>query len=341
MRKLLIVFGLMIVGAMLFSACVAPAAAPAEAPAEEAAATEGDAEIIVGLITKTDSNPFFVKLKEGAEIQAAEQGVTLMTAAGAFDGDNETQITAVENMVNAGADGILILANQSAAIVSTIEKAREAGVLFIALDTPLDPMDATDALFATDNFQAGVLIGEYAKAAIGDTAPVIAMMDGTEGTTVSQLRHDGFLEGFGIEEGDPMIVCAQATNGTLDIAQTSMENCLTANPDINVVYTVNEPAALGADTALKAAGVEDVVMVSVDGSCLGVRAIAEGQIDANSQQYPLLMATMGVDAITNYVRNGTEVSGYTDTGVTLIAGDALEGVDSESIEYGLENCWGE
>ena len=186
-----------------------------------------------------------------------------------------------------------------------------------------------------------MLIGQYAKAAIGDTPPVIALMDGTESTTVSQLRHDGFLSGFGIEEGDPMIVCAQATNGTQDIAQTAMENCLTANPDINVVYTINEPAAFGADTALKAAGVEDVIMVSVDGGCAGVRGVVEGQIDATSQQYPLLMASMGVDAIVDYVQNGTEVSGYTDTGVKLIAGTPVEGVESEDSEYGLANCWGE
>ena len=116
MRRLLTVFGLMIVVVMMFGACVAPAAAPA---AEEAAA-EGDAEIIVGLITKTDSNPFFVKMKEGAEEEAETMGATLMTAAGNFDGDNESQVTAIENMVNAGVAGILITANDSVAIIPTI-----------------------------------------------------------------------------------------------------------------------------------------------------------------------------------------------------------------------------
>ena len=107
MRRLLTVFGLMIVVVMMFGACVAPADAPAaDAPAEEAAA-EGDGEIIVGLITKTDSNPFFVKMKEGAVAQAEAQGATLMSAAGNFDGDNASQVTAIENMVNAGAAGIL------------------------------------------------------------------------------------------------------------------------------------------------------------------------------------------------------------------------------------------
>ena len=199
-------------------------------------------------------NPFFVKMEEGATKEAAAKGIKLLTAAGAFDGDNEGQVTAIENMINAGVKGLLITANDSTAIVPTIQKARDAGMLVIALDTPLDPADASDALFATDNVKAGVLIGQYAKAALGDAPAKIAMLDGTAGTTVSQQRHDGFLQGFGIAEGDPAIVCQGDTNGMIDKAQPVMENCLTANPDINVVYTVNEPAAFGANTALKAAG---------------------------------------------------------------------------------------
>jgi fructose transport system substrate-binding protein len=312
-----------------------------EAAAEEAApAAEGDAQ--VALITKHRGNPFFVKMEEGATQEAEAKGLKLLTAAGEFDGDNEGQVTAIENMINAGVKGILITANDSTAIVPTIQKARDAGVLVIALDTPLDPADATDALFATDNVQAGRLIGQYAKAAMGDTPAKIAMLDGTAGTTVSEQRRNGFMEGFGITVDDPQIVCQADTNGMIDRAQPAMENCLTANPDINVVYTVNEPAAFGANTALQAAGTaENVVVVSVDGGCEGVRGVQDGRIDATSQQYPLKMASMGVDAIADYIANGTKVSGYTDTGVTLITGTPVEGVDSQDVEYGLANCWGE
>ena len=84
-----------------------------------------------------------------------------------FDGDNAGQVTAIENMVAAGAKAILITPSDTKAIVPAIKKARAAGVLVIALDTPTDPKDATDALFATDNFKAGLLIGQYAKAAMG------------------------------------------------------------------------------------------------------------------------------------------------------------------------------
>jgi fructose transport system substrate-binding protein len=278
-------------------------------------------------------------------------GATLLTAAGAFDGDNEAQVTAIENMVNAGAKGILITPSDTRAIVPAIQKARDAGVIVIALDTPTDPQDATDALFATDNFQAGLLIGQYAKAAMGDTEPIIAALDLAPGITVGTLRHNGFIAGYGLADVDaavtdyvnpPQVVCSQDTQGNQAKGQTAMENCLTANPDINLVYTINEPAAFGAYTALQNAGREnDVLIVSVDGGCTGVEGVVSGEIDATSQQYPLIMATMGVEAVVEYAQTGEAPSGYTDTGVTLITDNPQEGVSSEDTTFGLENCWGE
>ncbi len=316
----------------------------------ESADTDGEDEIIVGLITKTETNPFFVKMKEGAQAKADELGVTLLTAAGTFDGDNESQVTAIENMVNAGAQGILITPSDTRAIVPAIERAREAGVIVIALDTPTDPQDATDALFATDNFQAGFLIGQYAKAAMGDTPMVIATLDLPPGISVGTLRHNGFMAGAGLADVDasaadyatsPEVVCSQDSKGDQTLGQTAMENCLTANPDINVVYTINEPAAFGAYTAIQNAGLEDqILIVSVDGGCPGVQGVVDGQIAATSQQYPLRMASLGVEAVVGYAQTGSGPTGYTDTGVTLITDNPVDGVESEDTEFGLANCWG-
>ncbi|MCC7022281.1 MAG: sugar ABC transporter substrate-binding protein [Thermomicrobiales bacterium] len=317
-------------------------------------ASAQDKEIIVGLITKTETNPFFVKMKEGAQKAAEADGAKLLTAAGAFDADNAGQTTAIENMVTAGAQGILITPGDTKAIVPAIEKARQAGVLVIALDTPTEPMDATDALFATDNFKAGLLIGEYAKAVMGDKTPVIATIDGSTGVSVSVLRHNGFLAGYGLGEGGAtptadmstfapasQVVCSQDADGDQAKSQTAMENCLQANGDINVVYTINEPAARGVYTALKAAGKEkDVLIVSVDGGCDGVRMIEAGELAATSQQYPLKMAQEGVDAVVNFVKTGEKPTGYHDTGVTLITNNPQPGIDSKDTKFGLENCWG-
>jgi len=308
---------------------------------ESGTASSGSGDVKVGLITKTDTNPFFVKMKEGAEKSAKAEGVELMTAAGKFDGDNAGQVTAIENMVAAGVKGILITPSDSKAIVPALEKAKAKGVLVIALDTPTDPESAVDALFATDNLKAGELIGEYAKAAMQGKDAKIATLDLAPGVSVGVQRHNGFLKGFGIKEGDPSVVCSQDTGGDQAKGQTAMENCLQKEPGINVVYTINEPAALGAYTALKAKGREkDVLIVSVDGGCTGTEAVKGGTIAATSQQYPLKMAAEGVKAVVTYAKDGKKASGYTDTGVTLITDKAQDGVTSKDTAYGLENCWG-
>ena len=130
------------------------------------------------MITKTESNPFFVKMREGAQAKADELGVELRSFAGEFDGDNDAQVTAIEDLISAGAAGFMITPSDTVAIVPTIEEAREAGLVVIALDTPLEPIDAADATFATDNFRAGELIGQWAAASIEDPdAAKIAMLD--------------------------------------------------------------------------------------------------------------------------------------------------------------------
>jgi fructose transport system substrate-binding protein len=306
--------------------------------------------IKVGLITKTDTNPFFVKMKEGASKQAKALGATLLSAAGKIDGDAATQITAIENMVSAGVKGILITPSNDS-VIPAIKKARAKGVLVIALDTAPNPPTAVDALFATNNFTAGVLIGKYAKKLFAGKTPKIAMLDLFPGPSVGYLRHNGFLSGFcakGVSPKDstkydtaPQVVCNADTSGDQAKGQTAMETCLQKSPDINLVYTINEPAAAGAYTALKNAGkAGKVTIVSIGGGCAGVRNVKAGVIAATSQQYPLKMASLGIAAIVNFAKTGKKVSGHTDTGVNLITSKPLPGGPSKGLAFGLANCWG-
>ena len=300
------------------------------------------AKIKVGLITKDVTNPFFVKMKQGAQAQAKKLGADLKYAAGKSSSDNAGQITAIENMTTQGVKGILITVADGKAENGAIAKARKAGVLVIALDSPTTPKSATNALFATNNFNAGVLIGKYARAATKGKSVTIAMLDEHAGSSVGALRHNGFLKGFGIKGSSKLIACVGNGEGQTAPSQTAMENCLQKNPNINVVYTINEPSAAGAWNALKNAGKKQngVTVVSVDGGCAGVRNVKAGIIDATSQQYPLKMAALGVKAVVTYAKTGKKAKGYTDTGVNLIAKKAVAGVKSKTVAYGLANCWG-
>ncbi len=310
------------------------------------------------LITKTDTNPFFVKMKEGATAKAAEIGVDLKSYAGKIDGDSESQVAAIETCIADGAKGILITASDTAGIVPAVKKARDAGILVIALDTPLEPADAADATFATDNLLAGELIGKWAAATLGDKAKdaKVAFLDLTPSQpTVDVLRDQGFMKGFGIDvkdinkigdEDDPRIVGHDVTNGNEEGGRKAMENLLQKDPGINVVHTINEPAAAGAYEALKAVGMEKgVLIVSVDGGCPGVKNVEAGIIGATSQQYPLLMASLGVEAIKKFADTGekpkpTEGKSFFDTGVALVTDKPAPGVDSISVKEGTDKCWG-
>ena len=303
---------------------------------------------IVGLITKTDTNPFFVKMKEGAQRRPTQQGLELQSFAGKQDGDNEAQVQAIENLISAGAKGILITPSDSKAIVPSIDKAKQAGMLVIALDTPTDPADAVDATFATDNYQAGLLIGQWAKAkfdAEGKQAK-IAMLDlNANQVSVDVQRDQGFLEGFGIDvaDNDP----DRRRDRPADRRPRRDRRRRGRRPDRD-----GEPAAEG---PVDQPGLHD--QRAGRGRCVpGAQGGRQGegrhhrlgrrrlpgrrrrQGRARSapprMQFPLKMAQMGVEAVAAFAKDGTkpeatEGKDFVDTGVTLITDQPQAGVDGQ------------
>jgi fructose transport system substrate-binding protein len=312
-------------------------------------------KIIVGLITKTNANPFFAKMKEGAESKAKELGVDFRSFAGKYDGDNEGQVDAIERLVNTGAKAILITPSHTKAIVPSVERARKAGILVIALDTPLDPPTAADATFATDNQKAGELIGAWAAKTLGDKAKDarIAYVDAlVEQPSVDRLRDSA---------SQRVLASRTRTGSSTDMRPTSpssaingaearqgraaLETLLQKDPNINVVYTINEPTAAGAHGALRAADKAKGAIVSVDGGCPGVKNVAAGVIGATAQQYPLLMASMGVEAAVEYAQTGKKPEpsaglDFFNAGVSLVTDKPVEGAPSISPKEGLAKCWG-
>ena len=344
------------------SAASSPAASGG-AGSSSAAVPDGD-PVSVTLITKDSTNPFWIAMQEGAQ-KAVDglSGVTLTIAAGKADGDEQGQVDAIEQSIARGDKGILVTPN-GPAVNPAIEKARAAGLFVIALDTPPDPADTVDITFATDNFAAGNLVGEWAKGQLAGGKATIALLDAFNDKiiTVDVNRDQGFLSGMGIDVADKTvkgdeaksgsydggeyeIACQEASQATPDGGKTAMETCLSGNPDINVVYTINEQAAIGAASALAAAGKTDTLVVSVDGGCEGVSNVKNGTIGATSQQYPLLMAQLGVNAIVTIARGGaapavTEGLDFYDTGVALVTDKPVDGVESIDTTEGTELCWG-
>src|ERR671921_475862 len=322
----------------------------------------GDAAVGVTLITKDSTNPFFVAMQKGAKADAAKNNVALTVASGKQDGDEQGQVQAIENAIAKGEKGIVITPN-GPGVNSAIKEARDSGLYVIALDTPPDPPDTVDITFATDNFKAGELIGQWAKAQMKGKKATIALLDlfNDKVVSVDYNRDQGFLTGMGIDTKDKKkngdeaksgsydggqytIACNEPTQGAEDGGRTAMENCLNKNPDINVVYTINEPSAIGANNALKAAGKDKgAIVVSVDGGCAGVKSVGSGVIGATSQQYPLKMAQLGVQAVSKYAKDGTTPTTslgleFFDTGVALVTDKQAAGVKSITSAEGLKVC---
>ena len=332
----------------------------------EASGDAGGDKIAVTLITKTSTNPFFIAMQEGAKAAGEKNGVSITTAAGKSDGDTDTQVKAIEAAVARGDKGILITPT-GPAVNSAIDNARNADLYVIALDTPTDPPDVADITFATDNFAAGELIGKWAADQMDGKKATIALLDlnNKQIVTVDYNRDQGFLTGMGIDVkdkakngdedktgkytggkgGDYEIVCNEPTLGAADTGKTAMENCLSKNKSINLVYTINEPSAGGAAEALRDAGVKATI-VSVDGGCdPGLKLVKDGTIGATSQQYPVKMAELGVEAIKTIEEGGEKPANtagkeFYDTGVALVTDEKAEGVDSISVAEGEKLCWG-
>ena len=345
-------------------------AAPADSAVASEAAPAGD--VAVSLITKDSTNPFFVAMQNGAKQAAEKLGIQLTVASGKEEGDDAGQIAAIENAVAQGQKGILITP-MSVNVNDAIKKARDAGLYVIALDTPTDPPDVVNITFATDNCLAGEAIGQWAAGKMGGQKAIIAelVIFNDRVVSVDYCRANGFLKGMGIEVpdlmkmdgsaktgkyttgkgGDYEIVCLEATGANEEGGQKGMEPCLSKTPNINLVYTINEPTAAGAANALKAAGRsigKDVVIVSVDGGKAGVENVKAGIIGATSQQYPLLMADKGVQAIYDFATKGTEAmvtegKAFFDTGVNLCTDDpqtTVTAAPQKDAQYCLDNAWG-
>lgn len=297
--------------------------------------------IIVGFLVKTLTNPYFVAMQPVAQAEAKKMGVQLVYEAGKYDGDNATQTSQIDDLITRGAKAIVLIPNLSAGIVPAVKRATAKGISVIALDTATDPASAVTSFIATDNYEAGILNGLWARKlfAASGQKPVIALLEGTPGSEVNTDRMQGFLNGFGLTS-KASVVSDQITNGDQTKGQTAMENVLTAHPNVNLVWTINEPAALGAATAIKSHGMQGkVTIVSMDGGCRGIRGVRDGLISTDVMQFPSQMAKLGVDYAAR-AASGKKIPPIVDTGEILITKSPQPFVPNNTIPFGLSTCWG-
>ncbi|MBV9382346.1 MAG: substrate-binding domain-containing protein [Streptosporangiaceae bacterium] len=321
----------------------------------------------VALILKDFTNPYFISMENSAKADASKLGVKLSVSAGSTDGDTTTQIQAIDNAIAAGYAGIIITPNGNA-VNPALDQAKSHHLLVIALDTVPTPPSTADLTYATDNFEAGQLIGQYTAKRLAGKPADIAMLDlfNNQVVSVDTSRDHGFLTGMGIPVGNQglngqeptsghykgqmggsgtyKIACQLPTQGAVPGGQTAMEQCLSKDPNINVVYAINEPAAEGAGAALKAAHKTGVIVAAIDGGCAVIPYLQSGEVTATSGQFPGKMAALGVSAVYTLAKTGKKPAatpglGYFNTGTQLFTDSPVTGVPSGSTSQLSGVCW--
>jgi fructose transport system substrate-binding protein len=326
----------------------------------------------IALILKDQSNPYWFSMETAAKQEADKLGFKLTTTFAKNDADTQSQITAINSAV-ADKDSGIVIALNGPAVNGPLKQAEQAGLTVFAVDTVPTPPDLVDATFATPNEEAGQAIGKYAAAKLDGKTAVIAMLNAYDKQVVSVDvdRNHGFLEGMGIPVGSPtvdgkepksgnytggkggkyQIVCEAATIGSQSGGLEGANTCLTKNPDINVIYTINEQAAQGAVRALQNAGISNdkMILVTIDGGCDNLQYITSGEEDATSGQRPDLMVKQAMDAIYQKIVHGNAApklkftnakQRWISTGTTLYTDQPLSGVTSITASKAKSICWG-
>jgi fructose transport system substrate-binding protein len=353
--------------AIALAACGGGNAAKGTGSNTVGATAKASGPVQVALILKDFTNPYFISMENSAKADAAKLGVKLTISAGSQDGDTTTQISAIDNAIAAGDAGIIITPNGNA-VNPALNQAKAHHLLVIALDTVPTPPSTADLTYATDNFQAGQLIGQYTAKRLDGKPADIALLDlsNTQVVSVDTSRDHGFLTGMGIKIGNQdlngaepksgtykgvlggtgsyKIACQLPTQGAVPGGQTAMEQCLSKDPAINVVYAINEPAAEGAGAALKAAHKTGVIVAAIDGGCAVIPYLQSGQVSATSAQFPGKMAALGVEAINTLAKTGKKPAatpglGFSNTGTKLFTNAPVGGVPSGTPSQLSGVCW--
>ena len=263
----------------------------------------------VSLIIKTQTNPYFVSMKQAAQDAAKKSGAHLSVAVRPGGRRHPVADQRDRHRHRPGRQGHPDHL-QRTGVNAALRQAKDYGLFVIALDTPLDPAKTADVTYATNNFQAGKLIGQYAAARARrqdgrdrDARPLRrpgrlrrhrprprlphrhGHRSGQQDARTPRRRRTGTYTGG--KGGSYTIACHQATQGAVDGGRKAMEQCLSRNPDINVVYTINEPAGEGAYAALKADNHQDkTFIVSIDGSCQGMADVENGHLRRRRDPVP-------------------------------------------------------
>lgn len=290
----------------------------------ESTSESASGDIKIAYIVKAKSDEFWTDMEKGAMAYAEAVGVQVDFQAPEKETDVEKQVQYVENAVVKGYDAIILSAADSTALIPAIVKANDAGIPVILVNDTID-MDELAAAGGTvetyvgiDQYEAAKLAGDYAAANIENG--IICYLEGIAGVAAHEDRLNGFKD-----QCDAFTVAAsQAAKCDRNEAFNVMQNVLSANPDVNVVWAINAEMGQGAIQAIEQSGFSGKVSVfDFDASSDDVEAIQAGTLMGSVAQYPNLQAESAIQACLD-VLEGKTLEAHTKTKAELITKENVE-----------------
>jgi ribose transport system substrate-binding protein len=238
---------------------------------------------IIGFSQTESNNPWRLAETASMEKMAADNGWQLVVTDAA--GSAAKQVADVESLIAQGVDVIVIAPREEIPLVPAVMAAKNAGIPVILVDRNVDQSLAQAGrdyvtFIGSDFIQQAQIAAEWLKANFNGEVGKIIQLEGTTGSSPANDRAKGFVEAIA---GDPRfeIVASQSGDFARDLGRQVTEALILTHPDANIIYAHNDEMAIGAITALEAAGRkpgEDVLVISIDGTCDAMKAILDGKM---------------------------------------------------------------
>lgn len=282
-------------------------------PADDGSAGGTAQDLKLAVILKTQATDFWVKMNNGAEQYAADNGLSVDLFAAQSDTDYEAQLAILENCINNGGyDGIAIAPCSGVNMISGVKAANDAGITVINLDEQFDAAEMESrgatcvAFISSDNVSIGHL-GASHLCSLLDAGSQVAVIEGIAGNPSSEDRASGAKAAF--EEAGMEIIGAKSCDWDMQTALDTAATWISQYPDLKAIYCCNDGMAMGAMQAIANAGkTGEILLCGTDGDTDAVKAVADGNMTATVAQDP---AGMGAKAVELLVDACLNPSGYT------------------------------
>lgn len=277
------------------------------------------------VITSSYATPLFEVEAKKVEEDAEALGYSVKAVS--HDDDLTKQSQIIETAIADKAVGIVLDNAGAEGSVEAVKNAKEAGIPTVIIDRELASEGDAIAQFVSNNYQGAQAVAEVFVEAMGEEGKYAELL-GKETETACTVRSQGFHDV--IDQYEDLEMVAQDTaNWEQTTAYDKMETMLQANPDVKGAICGNDPMALGAAAAFKAMGIENPVIVSVDGSNEARDAIISGDMTATALQMGQEMAADAVKALDNYITTGK--TGYDEEKV-LVDCKVIDAENAENLD---------